>query len=412
VLAALACGVGLAGGGCVGGQIDGDEPLVVDAGQVDAEPMPPDAEPVLPSGDIDNVLIVGWDGVQRDHLNECMSHKLPECPDGLPNLRALSDRRFFDFTVTTAATCTKPGWVEILTGYDATRLGIEDNSVFRAVPSGYSVLERLEAQLGADEVETIFLASKKDHVGGACDTEPQQPWCEVKQNLDHFQNDLGENENVGNLALELLREHADKRIVAFFHFGDPDHTGHAEGESSSAYTRAIVDDDRWLGELVAELEELGKLDRTLIYVVTDHGFDEGGTSHKNAPYGFLATNDPLVVRSGDRKDLAATLLDRFGVPSDGDGTAPPVDGRSLASVQTQCIDEGHAYFDYPGASVCCEGLKPIGLRRWEKPKGKDWQCMAATGKRGDKSGYCTLCGDGVCSAPENRCNCAADCAPG
>lgn len=355
-----------------------------------------------------NVVIIGWDGVQWDHLQECRAKELAECPDGLPHLEALSGGEVLDSITTTAATETKPGWVEILTGYDATRFGVFDNDAFDAVPRGHTVLERLEAAFG-DEVATLFIAGKTGHVGGHCHTEPKQPWCKVKIRVDYFENRLEHNDHVGQLAKMLLKAHADEPIAAFLQFWDPDHTGHDYGEDSAEYSEKIVDDDRWLGKLVALMEELGILERTLIYVISDHGFDEGGAQHHNAPYAFLATNDPFVVRGGDRKDLAPTILERFGLPLGADGDLPALDGVSLSSIPEACVEEGRARHDYPGAPDCCSGLERIGLIKDRKPEAVSPDCLDPTGKVGDESGFCTRCGDGQCAFPENRCNCPADC---
>lgn len=352
-----------------------------------------------------HLVILGWDGVQRQHFKQCFNKKLAECPNGVPNYAALTGGKVLELTVTSAATCTKPGWVELLTGYDATRLGIADNKVFKPVPAGYSALEKLQARFGAERAVTLFLAGKTSHVGGSCATSPKEPWCQVKKNLDTFENGLGENAAVGEQALALLEQHKGaERIFAFFHFWDPDHTGHAEGEASAAYSKKILDDDAWLGKIVAKLEALGLYQQTLIYVVTDHGFDEGLKSHANAPFGVMGTNDPAVIRSGDRKDVAPTILKRFGVSLDAAGDIPAVDGTPLDAIPSGCLAAGQAFVAYAGAPSCCAGLKVVSLDK----VGSSGQCVAATGAI-DGSGYCAKCGNGSCEAPENKCNCAADC---
>jgi hypothetical protein len=166
----------------------------------------------------------------------------------------------------------------------------------------------------------------------------------------------------------------------------------------------MIDVDYWLGTIVAKLYELGIYERTLVYVVTDHGFDEGKSVHLNAPYGILAANDSLIVRSGDRIDITPTFLERYGISLGAIGGAPAVDGYSLYSVPPlACIPEGEAFVDYPGAPVCCTGLQLIGL---DEAYGG---CISATGGTGDNSGHCTNCGNGVCEVPENKCNCPNDC---
>jgi len=78
---------------------------------------------------------------------------------------------------------------------------------------------------------------------------------------------------------------------------------------------------------MGRLKELQLYDKTLIYVTADHGFDEGRTSHADAPYVFLATNDPAVTRRGERSDVAPTILERFGL--DLNKIEPRLDGHPL-----------------------------------------------------------------------------------
>ncbi|NIN94815.1 MAG: hypothetical protein GTO49_07510, partial [Anaerolineae bacterium] len=265
-------------------------------------------------------------------------------------------------------------------------------------------------------VVTMFISAKGVHTGGACVGDPTykngqpviedkgQPWCLTKEHLDYFELDKVRNDMVGSRALELLETHQNDLFFAFFLWRDPDVTGHMSGEDSVEYSGQMIEVDQWLGQIVARLHDLGIYQRTLVYVVTDHGFDEGLSVHLNAPYGFLATNDPLVVRSGDRKDPAPTFLERYGIGLGPIGGAPAVDGYSLYSIPPlACVPEGEASVDYPGAPSCCSGLTLIGLDM------KYGGCRAPTGGTGDGSGYCTACGNGICEEPENKCNCPGDC---
>jgi hypothetical protein len=365
-----------------------------------------------------NVIVVGWDGVQRDHFWECYRRALPECPDGLPNIRQLSGGAILNSTTTNGDTATKPGWVQILSGYNAEVTGVYNNGEYQPVPEGYTVFEKIENHFGEDHVVTMFLSGKGVNTGGAClgdptfkDGEPTiedkgQPWCLVKQSLDYYENDLRSNANVGNRALELVETHRNDLFFAFFLFREPDVTGHLVGEDAVEYSEAMIDDDLWLGKIVSKVRELGLYERTLFYVTTDHGFDEGSNMHGNAPYGILASGDPLIVRSGDRKDLAPTILERYGISLGPIGGAPSVDGYSLYSFPPlACIPEGVAYVDYPGAPTCCSDLELVSLDRVLGQVN-----LPATGGTGDRSGYCTRCGNGACEAPENPLNCPADCA--
>jgi len=362
-----------------------------------------------------NIIVVGWDGTQRDHFFQCYNRELPECAGGLPNIEVLSNGQIFGSTTTNAATSTKPGWAQIFTGYNAEVTGVYDLQIYQPIPEGYSVFEKIEKHFDPQNVVTMFVSAKGVHTGGACVgdltylngeqviEEFGQPWCLAKEDIDYFEVDLIQNAAVGNRALELLEAHQDDVFFALFLFRDPDVTGHLAGENSVNYSQKLIELDGWLGQIKTKVQELGIGDETLIYVVTDHGFDEGKSVHLNAPYGFFASNDPLVMRAGDRKDPAATFLDRYGIDPT-IGGAPPLNAYSLYSLPPlACIPEGEAFLDYPGAPTCCTGLQLIGLDK------RFGGCIAPTGGTGDGSGYCTACGDGVCLVPESRCNCPQDC---
>jgi len=62
---------------------------------------------------------------------------------------------------------------------------------------------------------------------------------------------------------------------------------------------------------VSSLKEYGIYENTIIYVTSDHGFDEGKKTHSNAPFIFIASN--RKIKSGDQKDIAPTILYDFGL---------------------------------------------------------------------------------------------------
>ena len=75
--------------------------------------------------------------------------------------------------------------------------------------------------------------------------------------------------------------------------------------------------DALTGDIMAKLEEYDIDEDTLIDITADHGFDEGpgeeNRRHHDAPYIFLATNDPEVMRPGTLLEIAPTVLKRFGL---------------------------------------------------------------------------------------------------
>jgi predicted AlkP superfamily pyrophosphatase or phosphodiesterase len=275
-----------------------------------------------------NVVLIGWDGVQRDHLKEMIA--LGQMPN-LMELAAQGNLVAIDITRTTD---TKAGWAQILTGYEPETTGVFSDSWFRPVPAGYTAFERLEALFGRDNIYTAAVIAKKDNLGTRSPspdgTFPGEPYYFTQNNMDLFVNGLGAADNVGARALQVLDEHGRGRFFLFVHFQEPDIQGHSYGENSAEYSAAVRHNDEWLGRIVAELEELGVRRETSVYVCSDHGFDEGLKTHSDAPYVFLATDDLLVKRRGLREDIAPTILWRFGLNLW--AVSPPLDGHPLQMI--------------------------------------------------------------------------------
>jgi len=311
-----------------------------------------------------NVVIIGWDGAQRDHLHEMIAR------NEVPNLMALAKQgALVAIDVVTGATDTKAGWAQIVSGYAPEKTGVYSNKNYQSIPVGYTIFERVEERFGPENIATIAVVGKSGNVGAAppgripleqfekkmarqkkidkkqpgkggfqgldvveedgkkfVET-PAQPHYNASLAMDLFTNAVGENEKVAKLALENLEKCRDKPFVMFVHFWDPDHTGHAHGENSQQYTDAIKDDDMWTGKIVEKLKELGLYEKTLIYIAVDHGFNEGEQGHSYAPYVFLATNDPAVTRDGVREDIAPTILKHLGFELS--KIEPPLDGIPL-----------------------------------------------------------------------------------
>ncbi len=309
-----------------------------------------------------NVILIGWDGAQRDHVNESLKR------NELPNLKKLSDEGTYVEIDIEGATDTKAGWAQILTGYYPTVTGVYSNGRYQPIPRGLTVFERLEQHFGPANIETLAVIGKKGNVdaggpkkvrvkeqednaeaggGGAKRKRPKRPVGKIieedgvkyrlvpgkpyyysKDNMDLFENGLKLDEKVGTRALELLDKHKEQRFFLFVHFAEIDQKGHQHGENSQEYGDALASADLWTGKIMEKLKALGLYDKTLLYVTADHGFDEGAKGHRNAPHVFLATNDKRVIRHGLRQDITPTILERFGVEPG--SLEPALDGFTLS----------------------------------------------------------------------------------
>ncbi|HUT36807.1 MAG TPA: alkaline phosphatase family protein [Planctomycetota bacterium] len=321
-----------------------------------------------------NIILIGWDGAQRQHVHEALDR------GELPTLKALAAEGVMLDVDVKGTTDTKAGWSQILTGYNPDVTGVYSNGRYRDVPKGLSLFERLEEHFGKDDFVTVAVIGKKGHCGeidppkktkleAGKDAEPPvkekakgkrkgrqpgagkaaqgqiveedgvkyrvfggSPYYTMHFACDTWEFGLMQDAKVGTRALALLEQHKDKPFFFFVHFAEVDHSGHKHGENSKEYNDALISNDTWTGKILEKLKELKLDDKTLVYVTADHGFNEGAKNHSKAPFIFLATNDKRVQKPATpttRADVPATILARFGF--DLAKLQPPLAGRPLVA---------------------------------------------------------------------------------
>jgi SAM-dependent methyltransferase len=321
-----------------------------------------------------NVILIGWDGAQREHVDQCLSR------NELPNLKRLIDQGKYVKIDVEGTTDTKAGWTQILTGYGPDVTGVYSNGRYQPVPQGLSIFERLENRFGKDTFVTVAVIGKRKHCGeidppqkirldeegksnnaGAADANdedekgkaaakkpqgkiieengvkyrviPGSPYYGMHAALEVWDFGLIKDEKVGTRAIELLEKYKDKPFFFFVHFAHVDAAGHKDGENSKEYNDALISADLWTGKIMDKIKDLGLADKTQFYVTADHGFNEGAKSHGSAPFVFLATNNKAVSRDGRRQDVAPTIYEAFGV--DVAAMQPPLSGISLTMPDTR-----------------------------------------------------------------------------
>jgi hypothetical protein len=252
-----------------------------------------------------NVILICWDGYQRNHLLEDLSNGY------LHNLEELMDMGvFLNLTVIDHYSQTKPGHAQMMTGYRGDIHGVFANKVnFTSVPSGFTFIERMEEHFGDDKITTGFIAGKHDHI---------YPVFKNLENVDFISIEEVDPAINGPKIVEFIDENAESRFFAFFHFSKPDKSGHKYNENSVEYSLGGQESDYWLGKIIDKLMEKRILNNTLIYVTTDHGFMEGMKGHKNDPDIWLISNDiRLQVNEFhndlDMIDIAPTIMYSLGI---------------------------------------------------------------------------------------------------
>jgi predicted AlkP superfamily pyrophosphatase or phosphodiesterase len=267
---------------------------------------------------VKNIVLIGWDGAQRAHVKECLER------GELPVLKSIAAEGALVEISVPGRTETEPGFARMLTGYRSEVNGVLTNENPGVIPEGFTVFERLEKYFGRNKFITVAVANKGHRFGYASESSPYYNAAKVS---DYFKNGLLDDEKVASEAIRLLELYKDEPFFFFVQFASPDAAGHKCGENSKEYNDALIACDKLTGMVVKKLKELGLYGKTAVYITADHGFDEGATGHSNAPYVFMATNDPAVKRNGSQIEIVPTILERFGI--DEEKIEPPFEGRPL-----------------------------------------------------------------------------------
>jgi hypothetical protein len=245
----------------------------------------------------------------------------------LPNLHGLVQTGSFIPLEVTGRTVTISSWVEAFTGRTPDQTGINGNT-----PAPPSISEEEMSQMQAfhywlhpiGPAESIprilkdqgmkigWVVSKKEYLGDDCIT---SPFCYLAR-LAHFyyaiqvhvDGDWDYLSGIRNKTFNALNNFKNLPFFLFVHV-NPDAVGHKYAQGSPQYEQEIIRADTFLGEIFS------KINRTevKVLVMTDHGFDLGLKTHKNAPDAWLATDLPLMQPIGNMRDITPTILDYFNI---------------------------------------------------------------------------------------------------
>ena len=266
------------------------------------------------------VILVLWDGTQRNHFLELYDS------GQLPNLQTLVDGGGLlrtDLAINTETcepgsgdgyrTQTGPGNAAIITGYGYPEQGNQDNDHPQPIPEGYTFYERLKA--GGSTAKTGIISSKHQTFW------PTLPLSNAPGAILYWFQGASPQDKLTDQAIGFLTQYAAAPFFLYLHYAQPDATGHAFGENSAEYGQAIVSDDVELGRVVSQLTSLGIREQTRILVTTDHGFVEGGFDHYDCIADDLdlwiaADRAVLISKAGvdaHQTSLAPTLFDIFSM---------------------------------------------------------------------------------------------------
>jgi choline-sulfatase len=288
-----------------------------------------------------NVLVVTLDTLRADRLGS-----YGYAPARTPRLDALAARGMRFAQATTVTPLTLPAHSSLFTGTFPPFHGVRDNGGF---------------YLGEEQVTLAETLREREYrTGGFVSAFVLDSRWGIQQGFDRYYDDfdLARFENAAGMdaiqrpgretvdeALRWLQEDRERPFFAWVHLYDP-HTpyrpepafaGLYPATASGAYDGEIAATDAQVGRLLDALEADGRLARTLVVVLADHGEMLG--EHGEQTHGFFiydaAVHIPLIV-AGPRVpaavvtdqvrivDVMPTVLDLVGAPG-----PPSVQGVSL-----------------------------------------------------------------------------------
>ncbi len=337
----------------------------------------------LPAGALRgyNVLLVTIDTLRADRVGAYGSAA------GLtPTLDRLAAEGLRFDTAHTHVPLTLPAHASLMSGRIPPRHGVRDNGTYRldaAQPALAATLDsagyQTAAFIGAFVLDARFgLARGFDLYDDNYGERPPAGRADVVERRA---------EQVTAPATAWLRS-AQGPWFAWVHVYDP-HEPYAAPEpfasryASAAYDGEVAYTDHVLGRMLNDLQAAGRLDRTLLIVVSDHGEALGERGERT--HGLFAYEStlrvPLIMWCRDRLrpaaiteptglvDIAPTILDLLGLPfsgADGRSLRPPLAGEEAGQALAQST-----YFEAlnanltrnwaPLTGVISEGLKLIDL---------------------------------------------------
>jgi len=294
----------------------------------------------------DRVILISWDGVQRDGLQkllrwqplgetpkECPNAKHPprmpqECNGFLTCVPNLCKFQIIDSSVVEGKPLTRPQHAQMLSGYGPPETGKITNAGRGRLPQGYSIYERIHA--ARPEVKLVHIAGRK-YVSRGIVTWPRKTHIldfDLRRGgYDGFTGDKTTTKFVE--ALDGLGP--DTPFFMLLHYKTVDIIGHRTGDQAKQYREAMVQIDYQLGMVLAELEKRGMRQNTEIYVTTDHGFKRNMHVNPNEPlitetWFASAQHNFDPTQSATVLDVTPTILDRLGISTA--NINPPYRGHS------------------------------------------------------------------------------------
>jgi arylsulfatase A-like enzyme/Tfp pilus assembly protein PilF len=293
-----------------------------------------------------NLVLISVDTLRPDHLGCYGSHHART-----PAIDRLARDGILFTDATSNVPLTLPSHASLLSGLYPITHGIRDNG-YMALDPGYTTLAEVLKRAGYSTGAVIGAFVLDSRFG-------------LDQGFDHYDDDLSMGEQPRQFTYTEIKadvvtdkalgwiEQAEEPFFSFIHYYDPHMTydppePFASRYAANPYAGEVAYTDQAIGRLVEALSEQGRLERTMIVFLSDHG--EGLGDHGEPGHGVLVYEStlrvPLIVRApegsdlrtifapGSTSDWPVALVDVFPTLADALGLNPGagLDGTSLLPV--------------------------------------------------------------------------------
>jgi len=251
-----------------------------------------------------HVIVNIWDGTEREKMRPLYYQGL------LPNLKLLGPLHYLTsnmncFDKGCMLSVTKPQHATMFTGCLANVHGVFSNEIFKRIPDNITVQELIK--LNNPAVKVAQISGKNEHFG-------HKTFGGIMNDVDLYMQYDRNPDFFMPTVLKLIQDWKNFDYFIVLHFRMPDIAGHAHGVESTEYSNEIKNNDTYLGEILAAIENNKNGAKSILYVLSDHGFGcPTPTLHTCAPYTFIVSNDPALVGGFKMRGVAELFLYHFGL---------------------------------------------------------------------------------------------------
>jgi len=275
-----------------------------------------------------SLLLITIDTLRADHVGCNGSQHAPT-----PHLDRIAAEGVNFTRARAQVPLTLPSHASILTGNTPPSHTVRDNGSYRLPDSQLTLAEVLSSKgYRSIAIVSSFVLDRRFGLSQGFEVYDDRVWSEVSE-IENL-----ESERTGGEAFESFRSwlqlvEREQRFFVWVHLYDP-HAPYRPPEpflsryAEDAYSGEVAYVDEIVGRMLQELSDSGRLDRTVVAVVGDHG--EGLGDHGESTHSLLIYNStlhvPMMIRAPGLVppervverlvrsiDLAPTLLDMLGI---------------------------------------------------------------------------------------------------